>query len=76
MERSSSEIDEEKTKKQIELKEACELRHIVAGEIYVKEKELLDLKEKKRKAQHTIGGLRQEIEILTSEFWRTKNEGL
>lgn len=76
MNESSFDIDEKISKRQAELKKALDARDVVSAAIYEKEKELLELKETKRKSNHVISGIRLELESLKAAFWRAKGENL
>ena len=78
-ERTTDEIDAEKTAKELALRAADDSLNCVMTEIYAVEKMITDLENRKadlreaaRKARHNMRGIESEIRILTNEFWSRK----
>lgn len=71
--RTTDIIENERVSKLKEIIAAKENLNTVCIEKRNLEKQLEDLTEAIRQARHVIGVKRTEVEILESEFWRTKN---
>ena len=75
------EIDQKKVEKEKELKEAQQNLHTIEIEELEIAKQIVNLQAKRKdlqiaisKAKHIAKNLSLEVKILTSEFWRAKNQ--
>lgn len=83
MQKSSSELDREKTELEKQLKEAIKQRAIVENATQLLARDILILRTKKKdsdiissKARSNIKLLEIDIALKTSEFWAAKHEGI
>jgi len=78
--RDTTAIDTDRTAKQLELKAAEHNYFIVAQEILVLQRDIINLQAKKKdleitasKANHVVKILRIEVKSLENEYWNAKN---
>lgn len=71
--RSSDEIETERVAKLQEINAKRDQINTVSIRIHELERELLELKEAKRKGKYELSILGNEEEVLSSEYWRSKS---
>lgn len=69
---TATEIETKRMEVLRQINEKREQLNTVSIRVHELEKELVELKEKKRLGRHTLSVLGTENEILQSEYWRTR----
>ena len=70
---NTNEIDAAITQKTKDIIVAQEALNVVERELYETKRKLVELSEAKRQARFNISRMRAENELLTREFWRSRN---